>query len=86
MEKSARKYTVTFTVEETEDRRLTVKMNASPFLRTAHILSIAVCIMENIAKCNDIPIKTVLADFCKGCIAQHDSIWLVEQQNALKGD
>ena len=32
MEKSARKYKVKFTVEETEDRRLTVKMNASPFL------------------------------------------------------
>lgn len=86
MEKSARKYTVTFTVEETEDRRLTIKMNAIPILRTAHILSIAGCIMENIAKGNDIPIETVLADFCKGCIAQHDSIRLVEQQNALKGD
>lgn len=86
MEKSARKYTVTFTVEETEDRRATVKMNASPFLRTAHILSIAGCIMENISKGDDIPIETVLADFCKGCIAQHDSIRLVEQQNALKGD
>lgn len=86
MEKNVRKYTVTFTVNETEDRRLTVKMNASPFLRTAHILSIAGCIMENIAKGNDIPIETVLADFCKGCIAQHDSIRLVEQQNALKGD
>ena len=86
MEKSARKYTVTFTVEETEDRRLTVKMNASPFLRTAHILTIAGCIMENIAKCNDFPIETVLADFCKGCIDQHERIRLVEQQNALKGD
>lgn len=86
MEKNVRKYTVTFTVNETEDRRLTVKMNASPFLRTAHILSIAGCIMENIAKGNDIPIETVLADFCKGCIANHDSIRLVEQQNALKGD
>lgn len=86
MEKSVRKYTVTFTVEETEDRRLTVKMNASPFLRTAHILSIAGSIMENIAKGNDIPIETVLADFCKGCIAQHDSIRLVAQQNGLKGD
>lgn len=86
MEKSARKYTVTFTVEETEDRRLTVKMNASPFLRTAHILSIAGCIMENIAKCNDFPIETVLANFCKGCIAQHDSVRLVEQRDGLKGD
>lgn len=86
MEKSARKYTVTFTVEETEDSRLTVKMAASPFLRTSHIMSIAGCIMENIAKGNDIPIETVLADFCKGCIAQHDSIRLVEQKNALKGD
>lgn len=86
MEKSARKYTVTFTVEETEDRRLTVKMNASPFLRTAHILAIAGCIMENIAKGNDIPIETVLAGFCKGCIARHDSIRLVEQKNGLKGD
>lgn len=86
MEKSARKYTVTFTVEETEDRRLTVKMDAGPFLRTAHILSIAGCIMENISKCNDIPIETVLADFCKGCIAQHESVRLVEQRNILKGD
>lgn len=86
MEKSARKYTVIFTVEETEDRRFTVKMNASPFLRTAHILSIAGCIMENISKCNDIPIETVLADFCKGCIAQHESVRLVEQRNILKGD
>lgn len=86
MEKNVRKYTVTFTVEETEDRRLTIKMNAIPILRTAHILSIAGCIMENIAKANDLPLETVLADFCKGCIARHDSIRLVEQQNALKGD
>lgn len=86
MEKSARKYTVTFTVEETEDRRLTVEMNASPFLRTAHILSIAGSIMENIAKCNDFPIETVLADFCKGCIDQHESVRLVEQRDVLKGD
>lgn len=86
MEKSARKYTVIFTVEETEDRRLTVKMDAGPFLRTAHILSIAGCIMENISKCNDIPIETVLADFCKGCIDQHESVRLVEQRNILKGD
>ena len=86
MEKSARKYKVKFTVEETEDRRLTVKMNTGPFLRTAHILSIAGCIMENISKCNDIPIETVLADFCKGCIAQHESVRLVEQHNVLKGD
>lgn len=86
MEKSARKYTVTFTVEEMADRRLTVKQDASPFLRTVHVMAIAGCIMENIAKCNDFPIETVLADFCKGCIAQHDSVRLVEQQNALKGD
>ncbi len=86
MEKNVRKYIVTFTVEETEDRRLTIKMNAIPILRTAHILSIAGCIMENIAKGNDIPIETVLADFCKGCIARHDRIRLVEQQNGLKGD
>ena len=86
MEKSARKYKVKFTVEETEDRRLTVKMNASPFLRTSHIMSIAGCIMENIAKGNDIPIETVLADFCKGCIARHDRIRLVEQKNGPKGD
>lgn len=86
MEKNVRKYTVTFTVEETEDRRLTIKMNAIPILRTAHILSIAGCIMENIAKVNDLPLETVLADFCKGCIARHDRIRLVEQQNALKGD
>lgn len=86
MEKNVRKYTVTFTVEETEDNRLTVKMAASPFLRTAHILSIAGCIMENIAKCNDFPIETVLADFCKGCIDQHESVRLVEQRDVLKGD
>lgn len=86
MEKSVRKYKVKFTVEETEDRRLNVKMNASPFLRTVHIMSIAGCIMENISKCNDIPIETVLADFCKGCIAQHESVRLVEQRNILKGD
>lgn len=86
MEKSVRKYTVTFTVEETEDRRLTIKMNASPFLRTAHILSIAGCIMENVAKCNDLPLETVLADFCKGCIDQHESVRLVEQHDVLKGD
>lgn len=86
MEKSARKYTVTFTVEETEDRRLTVKQDASPFLRTVHIMAIAGCIMENIAKCNDFPIETVLADFCKGCINQHESVRLVEQRDVLKGD
>ena len=86
MEKNVRKYTVTFTVEKTEDRRLTIKMNAIPILRTAHILSIAGCIMENISRCNDIPIETVLADFCKGCIAQHESVRLVEQRNILKGD
>jgi hypothetical protein len=61
-------------------------MDAGPFLRTAHILSIAGCIMENISRCNDIPIETVLADFCKGCIAQHESVRLVEQRNILKGD
>lgn len=86
MEKSARKYTVTFTVEEGEDRRLAVKMNASPFLRTSHLMSIAGCIMENIAKCNDFPIETVLADFCKGCIDQHESVRLLEQRDVLKGD
>lgn len=86
MEKSARKYKVKFTVEETEDHRLTIKMAASPFLRTVHIISIAGCIIENIAKGNDIPIETVLADFCKGCIARHDRIRLVEQKNGLKGD
>lgn len=86
MEKNVRKYTVTFAVEETEDRRLTIKMAASPFLRTIHIISIAGCIMENIAKGNDLPIETVLADFCKGCIARHDRIRLVEQKNGLKGD
>lgn len=86
MKKSVRKYTVIFTVEETEDRRLTVKMNASPFLRTIHIMSIAGSIMENIAKSNNVPIETVLANFCKGCIAQHESVRLVEQHNVLKGD
>lgn len=86
MEKSVRKYKVKFTVEETEARRLTVKMDAGPFLRSAHILSIAGFIMENISRCNDIPIETVLADFCKGCIAQHESVRLVEQHNVLKGD
>lgn len=86
MEKSVRKYTVTFTVEEGEDRRLAVKMNASPFLRTAHILSIAGCIMENISRGNNVPLETVLSDFCKGCIAQHDDIRLVEQRDVLKGD
>lgn len=86
MEKNVRKYTVTFTVEETEDRRLTIKMNAIPILRTAHILSIAGCIMEHIAKATDLPLETVLADFCKGCIAQHENVRLVEQRNILKGD
>lgn len=86
MEKSARKYTVIFTVEETEDRRLKVKMNTGPFLRTAHILSIAGCIMENISRCNDIPIETVLADFCKGILDQHESVRLEEQRDVLKGD
>lgn len=86
MEKSARKYKVKFTVEETEDHRLTVKMNASPFLRTEHILSIAGSIMENVAKSNDVPIETVLADFCKGTLALHESIRLVGQRNILKGD
>lgn len=86
MEKSARKYKVKFTVEETEDRRLTVKMNASPFLRTSHIMSIAGSIMENIAKSNNVPIETVLADFCKGTLAMHGIVRLVEQRNILKGD
>lgn len=86
MEKSARKYTVTFTVEEGEDRRLAVIMNASPFLRTSHILSIAGCIMENISRGNNVPLEVVLSDFCKGCIAQHDDIRLVEQRDVLKGD
>lgn len=86
MEKSARKYKVKFTVEETEDRRLTVKMNASPFLRTIHIMSIAGSIMENVAKSNDVPIETVLVDFCKGTLALHESVRLEEQRDALKGD
>lgn len=86
MEKNVRKYTVTFTVEETEDRHLTIKMNAIPILRTTHILSIAGCIMENLAKATDLPLETVLADFCKGCIARHESVRLVEQHNVLKGD
>ena len=86
MEKSVRKYKVKFTVEETEDRHLNVKMNASPFLRTEHIMSIAGSIMENIAKSNNVPIETVLANFCKGCIAQHENVRLVEQRNILKGD
>ena len=86
MEKSARKYKVKFTVEETEDRRLTVKMNASPFLRTIHIMSIAGSIMENIAKSNNVPIETVLFDFYKGILDQHENVRLVEQQDVLKGD
>lgn len=86
MEKSARKYKVKFTVEETEDRRLTVKMNASPFLRTIHIMSIAGSIMENIAKSNNVPIETVLFAFCKGILDQHENVRLVEQRNILKGD
>lgn len=86
MEKSARKYKVKFTVEETEDRRLTVKMNASPFLRTIHIMSIAGSIMENFAKRNNVPIETVLADFCKGTLALHESVRLEEQRDVLKGD
>lgn len=86
MEKSARKYTVKFTVEETEDHRFKVKMNASPFLRTEHIMSIAGSIMENIAKSNNVPIETVLADFCKGTLAMHKNVRLVEQRDVLKGD
>lgn len=86
MEKSARKYTVIFTVEEMEDRRLKVKMIASPFLRTIHIMSIAGSIMENIAKSNNVPIETVLFDFCKGILDQHENVRLVEQRNILKGD
>lgn len=84
MEKNVRKYTVTFTVEETEDRRLPVQMDEGPFLRTVPVMAIAGCIMENFAKSNNVPIETVLANFCKGCIAQHDSIRLVEQQNDLR--
>ena len=86
MEKSARKYKVKFTVEETEDRHLNVKMNASPFLRTEHIMSIAGSIMENIAKSNIVPIETVLFDFCKGILAMHENVRLVEQRNIPKGD
>lgn len=86
MEKSARKYKVKFTVEETEDHRLNVKMNASPFLRTDHIMSIAGSIMENIAKSNNVPIETVLAGFCKGTLAMHESVRMEEQRKILKGD
>lgn len=86
MEKSARKYNVKFTVEETEDRRLTIKMNASPFLRTEHIMSIAGSIMENIAKRKNVPIETVLAAFCKGTLAMHEGVCLAEQRNIPKGD
>lgn len=86
MEKSARKYTVKFTVEETEDRRLKVKMNASQFLHADHIMSIAGSIMENFAKRNNVPIETVLADFCKGTLAMHKNVRLVEQRDVLKGD
>lgn len=86
MEKSVRKYKVKFTVEETEDRRLNVKMNAIPFLRTIHIMSIAGSIMENIAKINNVPIETVLFDFCKGILDQHENVRLMEQRNILKGD
>lgn len=86
MEKSARKYTVTFTVEETEDRRLTIKINASPFLRTAHIMSIAECIIEHVAKNSNVPIETVLADFCGGTLAMHESVRMEEQRKILKGD
>lgn len=86
MEKSARKYKVKFTVEETEDRRLTVKMNASPFLRTIHIMSIAECIMEHVAKNSNVPIETVLADFCRGTLAMHESVRMEEQRKILKGD
>lgn len=86
MEKSARKYKVKFTVEETEDRRLKVKMNASQFLHADHIMSIAGSIMENFAKRNNVPIETVLADFCKGTLALHESVRLEEQRNILKGD
>ena len=65
---------------------MTVKMNASPFLRTIHIMSIAGSIMENIAKSNNVPIETVLFDFCKGILDQHENVRLVEQQDVLKGD
>ena len=74
MEKSSRKYKVKFTVEETEDRRLNVKMNASPFLRTEHIMSIAGSILENIAKSNNVPIEIVLFKFCKGILYQHEHV------------
>ena len=87
MEKSARKsYNVIFTVEEKEGRRWTVKMNAIPFLRTAHIMSIAECIMEHVAKNSNVPIETVLADFCRGTLAMHENVRLGEQRNILKGD
>lgn len=86
MEKSVRKYKVKFTVEETEDHRLTVKMNASPFLRTIHIMSIAGSIMENIAKSNNVPIEAVLFNFCKGILDQHENVRLEEQRDVLKGD
>lgn len=86
MEKSARKVAVIFTVEEKEGRHLMVKMNAIPFLRTAHIMSIAECIMEHVAESSNVPIETVLADFCKGTLAMHESVRMEEQRNILKGD
>jgi hypothetical protein len=49
-------------------------------------MSIAGSIMENIAKSNNVPIETVLADFCKGTLAMHKNVRLVEQRNILKGD
>ena len=42
--------------------------------------------MENIAKSNNVPIETVLFDFCKGILDQHENVRLVEQQDVLKGD
>jgi hypothetical protein len=49
-------------------------------------MSIAGSIMENFAKRNNVPIETVLEDFCKGTLALHESVRLVEQRNILKGD
>lgn len=81
-----RKVTLIFTVEEKDGRRLMVKMNAIPFIRTAHIMSIAECIMEHVAKSSNVPIETVLADFCKGTLAMHENVRMMEQRDVLKGD
>lgn len=86
MEKNARKYAVIFTVEETEPRRLTIKMNAIPFLRTSHCLLIAESIMEHLARNTNVPIETVLADFCNVTLARNESVRMVEQRNIPKGD